>query len=507
MVEHEDEAIHRMRAGDPATGSHPDLHRLRELIAHKAPASQGADRATAVDDELLRGPRLRAPWIAAAAVAALAVGAGGYALGTQQPGTSPAADGAQHQAGAAAPGTDDSGEPSDGAGTDDSDDAGTEDSSGWADAEADADMGIAAGHTAEGEESYTDMGGGMGGDAAGSGPAWDPGPVRLTAGEGLPGSPGTAEVRVVQSEQTPQEFLDAWTAETGFEGLPVPESDYFFGPDYPGTASLDVDAGVMVMVSNDGGALHFSYDDIYGNEYCSEMYTGVADEDLQLIKEDWARGYGPDLPFPTPENCDEITGEAPSEEQAKAVASNFFEQAGLDVAAYTFTTYAEGDPSKMVMVDAELSDGAGTGDLLLSATVGPDGVVTAYGSIGELATLGEYPVISAADAVERYGSREFSLEYGVSIADDYATWTEEDWEDVQMPEYTLPEKQPLQPGDKIPMLLKDKVVTGAELVRGTMWTEGAGSIEVPVWKLTTTDGMYYPVLALAEEAIEFQSWE
>ena len=71
MVEHDDEAIHRLRASDPATGSHPDLHRLRSLIAQKAPASQGADRATAVDDELLRGPRLRTPWVAAAAVAEL----------------------------------------------------------------------------------------------------------------------------------------------------------------------------------------------------------------------------------------------------------------------------------------------------------------------------------------------------------------------------------------------------------------------------------------------------
>ena len=99
------------------------------------------------------------------------------------------------------------------------------------------------------------------------------------------------------------------------------------------------------------------------------------------------------------------------------------------------------------------------------------------------------------------------MEYGVSIAEDNVPMTEEDWDTFEMPEWTLPESRPLQPGDRIPMLLKDKLVTGAELVRGSMWSQTAGSVEVPVWKLTTDDGMYYPVLALAEEAIEFQTWE
>lgn len=491
MVEHEDEAIHRLRASDPATGSHPDLHRLRELIAHKAPASQGADRATAVDDELLRGPRLRAPWIAAAAVAALGMGAGGYAVGLQAQEDAPSvvADGDRQEAGAAAPGADDSAEhdasPAEGSALEG---AGIE--------------GVAGDSPMPGETEAS-----MGGDSAMSGPAWDPGPVRLTAGEGLPGSPGTAEVRVLQSDVTPQEFVEDWVAATGFEGVPMTDSEAYLGPDFEGYTLVDTDEGLVIMASNEGGSLHFNYEDIYGNEYCAEMYLGVPEEDLQMMRDDWARSYGPDLPFPTPESCDPITGDRPTDDQAKAVASNFFTDAGVDVSGYTFNAFHDDGTSKMVMVDAQPSDGAGTGDLMLSATVGPDGVVNAYGSVGEMTSLGEYPVISAAEAVERYGTREFSMDYGVTIAEEYQMWTEEDWEEFQPPEYTLPENRPLAPGDKIPMLLKDKVVTGAELVRGTMWTQTSGSVEVPVWKLTTGDGTYYTVLALAEEALEFQAWE
>ena len=85
MVNHDDDdALARLRASDPATGSHPDLRSLRHRIAQKAPASVGADTATRVHDDVFRGQGLRAPWIAAAAVAAFGFGAGGDAVGAPQ---------------------------------------------------------------------------------------------------------------------------------------------------------------------------------------------------------------------------------------------------------------------------------------------------------------------------------------------------------------------------------------------------------------------------------------
>lgn len=476
MVDHDDEALSRLRASDPATGSHPDLHHLRTLIAQKAPASQGSDVATRVDDDLLRGPRLRAPWIAAAAVAALGLGVGGYALGLQQGDGAPApVAGQTTEVLPASPGL----QP----GTD-----------------VKTEMG---GDAAAGMASSADMAS----EASGDPMAYDPGPVRLVAGEGLPSGPATGEVRALVSTQGAQEFLDAWAERTGFEGEPIPSgADSMFGME--GVGLVDGPNGRVMHASESEGALSFGYEDIFGGEYCTDMWTGMPEADLAMAKEEWSKAYGGAVPFPDASNCREATGPAPTEEQAKATVKDFFADAGIDVEDYTFETYDNGGESSYVMVDAWPA-GMEYGQINVSATVGPEGVVSAYGMQGEFASLGEYPIITASEAVDRYRTREWSMDYGVSIAEDHVapapmdeasmTWAE--------PDYTMPENGPLQPGQKIPVLLKDKTVTDAELVRGTMWVQGAGSIEVPVWKLMTGDGMHYSVLALAEEALDFQSWE
>lgn len=500
MVDHDDEALSRLRTSDPATGSHPDLHHLRSLIAQKAPASQGSERATALDDELLRGPRLRAPWIAAAAVAALGLSGGGYALGLQQGdgGTpasrsvSPASAGELH----ALPGS----------------------------AAADMAEGAKMAAQAQASGAQADSGSQYASDSAG--PAYDLGPVRLTAGEGLPASPGTAEVRVMRNEQEPQEFIDSFASTSGFSGEPLPDSEYFSGPGGEVAGLIDATNGRVVTAYADGGALNFNYEDIYGSEQCAYMYEGIPDEELQAIKEDWAKGYGPTLPFPSPDLCRDVTGERPSDAEAVAAAKEFFAQAGVDVSSFTFTTYAQDDAyassmevsadgmmttedpggsdgsSPFVMVDGRSDDAGG---LSASVTVGPEGVVSAFASLGELSSLGEYPVISATEAVERYGTREYGMDLSVTIPEDMTAYSDS----ASMTEMAMemPQGASLDPGDPLPVLLKDKTVTGAELVRGTLWTQSAGSAEVPVWKLTTEDGMYYTVLALSEEALDFQSWE
>ena len=109
--------------------------------------------------------------------------------------------------------------------------------------------------------------------------------------------------------------------------------------------------------------------------------------------------------------------------------------------------------------------------------------------------------------LDRYGTREWGMDHYVSIAEDYGPYTEGEAAELSMPVYDVPEPVTLAPGDPIPVLLKDKTVTGAELVQGTLHTHSGGMIEVPVWKLLTADGMHYPVLALVEEALDYQTWE
>lgn len=225
------------------------------------------------------------------------------------------------------------------------------------------------------------------------------------------------------------------------------------------------------------------------------------------MEQEWVAAVGPDVPMPDPANCREISGKTPTPEQAVAAARDFLDGTGVVGADWTLAAPGWDDPdARTVSVEGRPSDSTFQ-ELTVNVTVGPEGVISVWGVTGELTSLGDYPVISPVEAVERHGRREFSVDHGVLIPEDDPAATDGEATSQPYPEYEMPEPAPLEPGMKIPLLIKDKAVTDAELVRGTMWTQTGGSLEVPVWKLLTGDGMHYSVLAVAEEAIDWQTWE
>ncbi|GAA5167703.1 hypothetical protein [Ornithinimicrobium tianjinense] len=479
MVDH-DEAMARLRDSDPATGSHPDLNALRSLVAGKAPASQGTDHVTAVHDDLMRGPSLRAPWIAAAAVAALGFGGGGYALGAAGGGETPIVSASSTE--------------------DDSRDDGTD--SGTAGESAPLGDDGAAATAMPGVDA-------MGSDeksmAGGSGAMFDMGPVRLQAGPGLSAERGTAPVRALTTDEDPAAFLAAWAERIDFQGVaPQPESE---GAGWYGEHVLiEVDTMRVLSVSTAGGALQLSYEDQLRSPYCTDMYEGMSAEDLATMKEEFARAMGPDIPFPDQAECQPPDGALPTTEQAVAAAKDFFASTGLDVSDYTLQASEYQDPGVNYVMVEGWPEGQRGGELMINASVGPDGVYSAWGAVGEMTSLGDYPVISAVEAVERYGQRAFAVEYTVTLAEDLAAQSgPTDSLTMPVPEYDPPESGPLAPGDPLPLLMADKVVTDAELTSGTMWTS-SGSVEVPAWKLVTDDGAHYSVLALTDESIKWVDW-
>lgn len=489
MVEHDDEALNRLRASDPATGSHPDLHTLRRRIAQKAPASQ-ADTATALRDEMFAGPAIRAPWVAAAAVLALGFGAGGYAVGAQQ----------GPSGGTLAAGQTD--EPS----------TGSDDGDGGGDGESPALQGLersVVGHdsasaTMMADEPSAESGMGY---AGGDGQAWDPGPVRLVAGPGLPTDHPTGEVRALMSDEDPQAFLAAWAERLPFDGLRPKDgaAEDWFGGDvlYDPDGSRILSAGV----DGAGGALNFSYSDLLADPYCADMYSQMPEAEMDQMRKEFTDAFGDDVALPDASQCKDTSGPAPSADEAIAQAKEFLATTGLDVSAYELRVpdYQDGTVNQ-VMVEGWPEDSAPNGQLNVTVTVGPQGVTNAYGMVGEMRSLGDYALISATEAVERYGQREFGMEYGITLDEDVEPGLTDATTMPVEPSVQMPDPSPVEPGMKIPMLLKEKVVTGAELTRGTIWPNTGGPLEVPAWKLTTEDGMHYAVLALADESIDWQSW-
>ncbi|GAA4869832.1 hypothetical protein [Serinicoccus chungangensis] len=465
MVQHHgDEALHRLQASDPATGSHPDLHRLRSLVAHKAPASQGAERASRVDDDLLRGPAIRAPWVAAACIAALAIGAGGYALGTQRgSGTLLVAGGDSLLAPAGA--------------------------------------GIDAGLSAElSGESFSSGGTTV---ADGAAQPYDPGPVRLVPGPGLSSERTTAPVRVLRSDEDPEAFVEAWARTLGLQGAPLPTDVDFLPEDNVGVA--EADTGRMIMASSEDGALHIIYTDVFSSPDCRETLELGYAEEREMLEEFWQGTFGADTPLPTAQDCREVGGERPSDEQAVGAAQDFLTLAGVPTDGYDFQVQDYADEGSSTVYVEAAPEGGAYGPRHINVTVGPAGVVDAYAGLGEMVSLGDYPVISPVEAVQRYGLREFSMEYGVQLPEDLEEAVPGE-EGLTFVEPQIPDSPEVTDGMDLPLLLKDKEVTGATLVQGTIYTQ-SGSMEVPTWELTTDDGMSYPVMAVADEAIDWVAWE
>ena len=464
MVQHHgDEGLHRLQASDPATGSHPDLHRLRSLVAHKAPASQGAERASRVDDDLLRGPAIRAPWVAAACIAALAIGAGGYALGTQR------GSGTLLVAG--------------------------EDS-----LLAPAGAGIDAGLGAElAGESFS-----MSSSAAeGAAEPYDPGPVRLVPGAGLSAERTTAPVRVLRSEEDPQAFVDEWARTLGLQGAPIPTDVEFLGEGTVGLA--EAETGRMIMASTEGGGLHVSYTDVFSSPDCRETLEMGYAQEREMLQEFWEGTFGAGTPLPTAQDCRDVGDERPTDEQALAAARDFLTLAGIPTEGFDVQVQDYADEGSSTVYVEAAPEGGAYGPRHITLTVGPAGVVDASAGLGEMVSLGDYPVISPVEAVQRYGLREFSMEYGVQLPQDLEEVTADPGERTFV-EPQIPDSPEISDGMDLPLLLKDKEVTGATLVQGTIYTQ-SGSMEVPTWELTTDDGMSYPVMAVADEAIDWVAWE
>lgn len=503
MTEHDDEALNRLRAADPAIGAHPDLQRVRAGLAGVASLGGDADRAVPVTDPMNR--RTRWPLAAAAAIAAVSLGVGGYTLGASQA-ERPVVAG-------------DDAADADGAETDTDPEVGLAEAALREEALSGGD-GMAAG--AEGEVSSD------------SGYGWSEmwGPVVLTAGDGLSDERTTGEVRAPQAlDVDPEQLLGDVAAARGIEGE-ITEMD--------GQSWSVVDGPVAVHVNRWGSSLDVSYTDYTADPYCAEMA-----QEAELSEEEMAEEPG--WFGPRPDDCREV-GPAPDEETALAESSDLLEDLGVDLStvrlevedygvSYTMemegplstadvTTVTEApasqddgqDPGQdAALSTAEVSEpvdvpvdyamptvevtvygaeGSGSPDPKGHVSVSSVGVSSAYVSLVEHVSLGDYPVISAQEAVERFMDPRFA-QGTFSLPFDEQYYSEEMYSELEVPQPVQ-----LEAGDPLPYPVREATVVEAELVQGTIHQPDGTNYVVPGYRLTDDRGQQYGVLGLAEEALD-----
>ncbi|MEU2199083.1 hypothetical protein [Isoptericola sp. NPDC019482] len=459
-----DEAFAHLRAADPAAGFGASGAVLRAKVDARLAADGGATAAEGddgpgvedrADDELAaRRGRRRTPWLAAAGVVVLAaVGVGGYALGGSA--TAGAGDAA---AAADAPVVLSSGGRGAGAAGDQA-------------AAGSAEMGAA-------EDSAGASDGAGSSDSASTMPSWATSGRALFHADGLSTEGGAASAFAFDATGVATREGAARLAETlGVEGKPRWEYGWSVGP--------QDGSGPHVWVSADGSATFGFSDPNHDPWRCTDAEGRVVQE-----------GSGDDVA------CEEAGTSTVSDREARRMMVDVMRSLGVDPGTFEIEVgeKTDGDPSRWVTA-YQVVDGSRTG-AQWSATVGEEGVAWLDGFLATTEDLGEYPVISPAEAVQRLGDPRFSgSAWPVAYADEEAMWAASE-EDGTEP--TAPPAPPAA-GDAVDWPVSDVEITDARLGLAQQTQDDGSVVLVPAYELSDADGNAWSVVAVAEDAMDFSA--
>ncbi|MFI2102953.1 hypothetical protein ACH436_06655 [Isoptericola sp. NPDC019693] len=458
-AERDDEAFARLRAADPAAGVDAIGAGLRARVDARL-AGDGlpaAGERPAVDEvgveedagDDLAARRRRRPWLLAASVAALAVvGGGGYALG-----------------GAASEGT-----------------------TGAADAPVVLNSGVRGGAAGDDAAGGAALGAAedsaRAGDAAGSSASLSALPSWFTSGRasfhaaGLSTEGGAASAYALDATgAVTRDGAGRLARALGVEGKARWEYGWSVGP--------QDGSGPHVWLSADGSA-SFSYSDPNHDPW------RCTDAEGRAVQE----GSGEEAV------CEDPGTSTVGDREARRMLADAMRSLGVDPDTFDIEVAekTKGDPSRWVTA-FQVVGGSRTG-AQWSATVDDEGIAWLDGFLASTVDLGEYPVISPAEAVERLEDPRFSgSAWPVVYADDEGMWA------ASEPEADEPTKAPAPPaaGDPIDWPVSDVEITGARLGLAQQ-TQGDGSVVlVPAYELSDADGNAWSVVAVADDAMDFSA--
>lgn len=442
----DDEAIARLRAADPAADAEPDATTLRGTVDARIGA-----QAPGVDELAARRSRRWTSWparLAGVAAATLVVGmGGGYALGSAGGGDTIAAQ-PPITLNAPAPA---------GAGG--------------------AESGMTDGATAE--------------DARGGGMAdsiW-PGYYGRTVftASGLSEEGGVAQAWAFDpSTVYSAETVAALAAALGVSGSPVQD-------DWAWSVGPNDGSGPYLQLSADGMANVNYYDPTKDVWRCD---TSILPEP-ELMEEQADPSAGSDVAPSDPCRQQDL-GAAPKDDAAIAVLRDVLAAIGVDAAEVEFAAEDYGDAAWTYVMAYQVVDGQQTG-MAWSASLTGAGLQSLNGFLAPLVTLGEYGVVSPAEAVRRLSDPRFG-----STGGGYYPMGPEDGGGVLRDTPVVPSvPEPVTPGAEIRWPVSQVTITQARLGLAMHHQPGGAVLLVPSYELTSSDGGIWSVIAVADSQLDF----
>lgn len=446
----DEDPLERLRAADPAAGSGaPDHRRIRAevdrrlagtgAVQHAGAEETGADRAElgreeppseATPDQLTARRRRRQPMrYAAAAVAAVLLLGGGYALGS---------GGGSLSAGSSADSAP--------VGESQAEDAGSDQSAPAAAPE----IGTAP------QPEPGDVDGSTGTSSSGR-------QRTVFMADDLPAGPDRAQVYALEIANEARGQAEQIAAALGLPGDPH-EAD--------GTWVVGDDAAAALRLHPDGALA-------YGDP-ALQSWSCLPVE--PLTTPDSSAGSATDGGQDSAAEC--ADDERPAPPDAAQTFAAFLTDAGLDPDRYEIRTEDSGAGAS---VTATLLLGGQESDVRITGTVVADGIAAVWGSVATPAELGEYPLISPEEAVERLTDPRFFGSSGVVAIPDprYTGSADSSSGVVAVPDPRFSGSAPA-PGSSIPWPVQRVQITTAQLTLVSARTT-AGVLVLPSWQLTGTD--------------------
>jgi hypothetical protein len=182
----------------------------------------------------------------------------------------------------------------------------------------------------------------------------------------------------------------------------------------------------------------------------------------------------------------------PSDELVHKSLSLFLAAIGVDEDA-TEITLTPDDSGRTVMATAAMIVENNVTDIVASVTVSAQGIMWASGPTGKVVSLGDYPIVSPADAAARLNDPAYSPR--LVSAPDLVT---------EPLEYTPPTAPPTVPESRsaVPWFIAEHEIISARLGLALLPGPNGESYLAPTYEFTAADDTVWSVIALAEDELD-----